>query len=67
MNEFELESLYMAVYLFPSHQLARGLSIQNPSPTRWIGPSYLESCVHVINHCKNVLKNEATSCVLITI
>ena len=54
VTEFELESLYMAVYLFPSHQLARGPSIQNPSPTRWIGSSYLESCEHVINHCKKL-------------
>ena len=54
MTEFELESLYVAVYLFPS-QLTRGPSIQNPSSARWIGSLYLESCVHVINHCKNAI------------
>ena len=54
MTEFELELLYVAVYLFPS-QLTRGPSIQNPSSTQWIGSLYLESCVHVINHCKNAI------------
>lgn len=59
VTEFELESLYMAVYLFPSHQLARGPSIQNPSPTRWIGSSILSrvcTLCHIMRVNHNIRK-----------